>query len=111
MGAKLNIKRLAISAGILGLVVVPCATGSLLRFGKHPTYSAELVGTYDAEEDCLFDPACERERIGSVVHPATLDADRAFEVIRDAVIGGLSFAAFALLLPGALRRYWRWLTT
>jgi len=64
------------------------------------------------------DPAsCEKARneqkypMIETPYPASLNERLFAPVLRDVLLGALVPAAFVFLLPGAVRRYLRWLTT
>lgn len=124
--AIINKKRLAVSLGLLGIVVVPATTGSLIKFVKHPIIPAGTSMEFDprsiTHDDivCILKSdaeSCEKARneqqypMIETPYPASLNQRLFVPVLRDVLLGALVPAVFVFLLPSAVRRYLRWLTT
>ena len=122
-----NAKRLALSLSVIGAIAVPSATGSLIRFARHPLYppivqeemsAADIlcaaVGIVkDANEarctEARRDPT---KNVRPVYHYSTsLDSERAFPMARDAAIGLFVPAFLVLIFPRIVRLYLQWLTS
>jgi hypothetical protein len=125
--AKLNLKRLAFSLGIVGAIIVPLGTGSLMRFIRHPMSSGEygMSREYtwtDAFTACALNRSdavsCKKAEnepenadVRRIYYPPSLDIGLALAIVRDAAIGLFGVAVLVLVLPRALQKYWRWITS
>jgi hypothetical protein len=110
---------------IVGALILPMWTGSLIRFIKHPVEEEYVFDHSNADESCDaahyagYPPSeyCAKLQhdsapIGSYyATQATLDTERAIFVVRDLVIGLLVPTFLVLILPPIVRRYLCWLTS
>ena len=119
--AKLNPRRVALSLGIVGVIVAPFYTGSLVRFAKHPFYpsTAQYEHPIDATDfACLDDPSAKSNCVqvlsdlkNARIYPASLDATLLLSLLRDIGIGLFAPIFFLLVFPRVFGRYWHWLSS
>lgn len=125
----INIRRLALSVGIVGAITIPLVTGNLKRGlpdpsqfhweddrdryieqrGLEPWICSNMpnITNPDTRQICIGSEAVARSH--SVLR-TSIRLDATLLLLRDVLLGFVVPAALVLLVPSAFRRYWRWLT-
>lgn len=116
--ARVNLKRLALSFAVVGMVAVPLWTGSAKRFDQYPGYLTHPDAGFtcqeiqDAARDVLGGaPSSKRADLPPTPRPTFDVADRrTLSFARDVVAGfALPFLA-SFVVPAIARAYVRWVT-